>query len=325
MIKIINRLICGGLLVSGLLLPLTSAAKLPKQTLLTIDDEELIESSIGPIAPYGLLKLSDKVRYIFWFAMEKGQLFLIEKDQQEYKTLNIFDISIGKKGYDKLFEGDKKTPVGLYYFDRFIDDSRLNDFYGIGAFPINYPNEFDVFRNRTGSGIWLHGLPKGVKSRPLRDSDGCMVVANDKLETLKQYILPGQTIVILQDHFKWGSVVKSVSLTKEIEARIEDWRSQWSALNTEEYLQYYSSRFDNTQKNFRQWKKHKLRVNSRKKWIDVQISEVNLVLYPGTNDLIQAQFKQSYRSSNYRSEGYKKQLWQKEDDGQWRVIFESTK
>ena len=325
LLKISTQFIGVGLLISCLLLSSFATAKLPEQTLLAIDNEELIESNSRPIAPYGLLKLNDKIRYIFWFAMEKGQLFLIEKNSEEYKTLSIHDISIGKKGYDKIFEGDKKTPVGVYYFSQFIEDEKLNDFYGIGAFPINYPNEFDVFRNRTGSGIWLHGLPKGVKSRPLRDSDGCMVVANDKLEILKQYITPGQTLVVLQDYFKWGSSTKSASLTRELENQIEKWRTQWSELNTEAYLQNYSKSFDNTRKNFNQWQKHKRRVNSKKQWIKVDISDMNLVLYPGTNDLVQAEFRQRYRSSNYNSEGNKRQLWKKEKSGQWKIIYESTK
>ena len=30
---------------------------------------------------------------------------------------------------------------------------------GDGAFPLNYPNEWDRRLNKTGSGIWLHGTP----------------------------------------------------------------------------------------------------------------------------------------------------------------------
>jgi hypothetical protein len=34
------------------------------------------------------------------------------------------------------------------------------------------------------------------------------------------------------------------------------------------------------------------------------------------------EFYQSYRSSNYRSEGWKRQIWQRDPDGELRIIYE---
>jgi len=31
--------------------------------------------------------------------------------------------------------------------------------YGDGAFPLNYPNDWDRRLRRNGHGIWLHGVP----------------------------------------------------------------------------------------------------------------------------------------------------------------------
>ena len=60
----------------------------------------------------------------------------------------------------KEFEGDKKTPIGIYKVINRISSSKLPDFYGTGALPINYPNNFDKFSKRTGSGIWFLWCPK---------------------------------------------------------------------------------------------------------------------------------------------------------------------
>src|SRR3546814_8483534 len=49
---------------------------------------------------------------------------------------------------------------------------KLPDFYGDGAYPLNYPNEWDKHEGRKGYGIWLHGTPSTTYSRPPRASDG---------------------------------------------------------------------------------------------------------------------------------------------------------
>ena len=50
----------------------------------------------------------------------------------------LFDFyaSIGKNGVGKFKEGDKKTPIGVYFISRFLDPDSLPDYYGDGAFPL---------------------------------------------------------------------------------------------------------------------------------------------------------------------------------------------
>jgi murein L,D-transpeptidase YafK len=68
-----------------------------------------------------------------------------------------------------------------------MPQDKLTDFYGSGAFPINYPNEWDRIRGRNGYGIWLHGTPRDTYSRPPRASDGCIVLSNEDLD-LHSYV-----------------------------------------------------------------------------------------------------------------------------------------
>ena len=320
-------LIKTGLITVCLLCLLASSvsySQVRTQKLLSIDNTELLTSDY-PIKPYGLLELSDKIHYIFWFALEQGQLLVIEVNGDDYDIIHTLDLSIGKLGYDKFFEGDKKTPIGLYHFEPFINDRDLHDKYGIGAFPVNYPNEYDKYRKRTGSGIWLHGLPKGVKNRPLRDSDGCMVINNVALQDMKQYITPEQTLVINQNYFQWASPAKTQNLHNEMQKNIDNWLLTWNTIKTEDYLKIYSTSFNNQKKNYQTWKKHKRRVNAHKNRIDVSISDLSMVLYPGSDDIIQVNFHQDYRSNNYSSTGKKIQLWKREPDNKWRIIFEDSK
>ena len=72
-------------------------------------------------------------------------------------------------------------------------DRDLPDLYGIGAFPLNYPNELDQHQGKTGYGIWLHGTDKSYYSRPPLDSEGCVVLTNLDLDAVKPYIKIGVT------------------------------------------------------------------------------------------------------------------------------------
>ena len=54
-----------------------------------------------------------------------------------------FKIAIGKEKGDKQFEGDNKTPEGIYFVNRIIDGKSLPEKYGPLALPINFPNAYD--------------------------------------------------------------------------------------------------------------------------------------------------------------------------------------
>src|SRR3989338_9263109 len=61
---------------------------------------------------------------------------------------------------------------------------------GVGALPLNYPNEYDKRLGRTGSGIWLHGVPSDSYARSPNSTDGCVVLANPELQTILDQVQP---------------------------------------------------------------------------------------------------------------------------------------
>ena len=95
------------------------------------------------------------------------------------------------------------TPVGVYHVTANLPRKKLTDFYGSGAFPINYPNEWDRRQGRNGSGIWLHGVPSAVYARPPRASDGCIVLSNPDLLSVGEHVQVGLTPVIIADLPRW--------------------------------------------------------------------------------------------------------------------------
>ncbi len=124
-------------------------------------------------------------------------------------------ISSGKNGSQKVREGDKKTPIGVYFVTANVPREKLTDFYGRGAFPINYPNEWDKRHGRSGFGIWLHGTPSDTYSRPPRASDGCVVLSNQDLDRISATLQVGMTPVIISDGIEWIDPLDALKLARQ--------------------------------------------------------------------------------------------------------------
>ncbi len=118
------------------------------------------------------------------------------------------------------------------------------DFYGAGAFPINYPNEWDRRQGRDGYGIWLHGVPRDVYSRPPRASDGCIVLSNPR-PRVGGAARAGRPDA--GDHRRRDRMERRRRRSRRSARRspraLEQWRADWQSRDTERYLAHYSSRF----------------------------------------------------------------------------------
>lgn len=278
------------------------------------------------LVPASLISLSSSASNIVWVEMEKGLLHLmVPNPSTEHWQIGFTrPISIGKAGYGKEYEGDNRTPVGLYHVTSFIADEDLIDFYGTGAFPVNYPNNYDKLMERTGYGIWLHGLPKGVDERPLLDSEGCVVIDNSAFEWLQEHLNEGVTRVLLGDQIEWASTSHINLVREEIKSSFDKWLTDWQAIDNPSYLSFYADNFSSFDRNLEQWIAYKNRIHDAKEWIDIDISDLNIFAYPGEQDLIVTEYYQNYRSSNFNATGMKQLFWRKQNDGSWKIIFEGA-
>jgi len=275
--------------------------------------------------PEGLIADNQNSRYLFWVALRDGRLHILERTfDGQYREIENIPISIGKQGFGKEIEGDQKTPVGIYTMTSFIEDERLDDFYGLGAYPINYPNAWDRLSGRTGYGIWLHGLPKGVAERPLLDSNGCVVINNNKLDDYADYIVTGMSTMVLTETLNWLDQPEQQGSTGVMQA-IGRWVSEWESLDSEAYLSNYHPDFTDFSRDLEAWSQHKILVNSAKDFIDVDLSQLSVFAYPGEEDMVITRFFQDYQSSNYNWEGWKQLLWRKNpESGDWQIIYEGN-
>jgi murein L,D-transpeptidase YafK len=251
----------------------------------------------------------------------RSRLYVFANAGGKPKLVADYYVTLGKKGVDKSREGDQKTPLGVYTVIANLPRSKLTDFYGSGAFPINYPNEWDKRQGRNGHGIWLHGVPSNLYSRPPRASDGCIVLSNPDLDALGRQLQVGLTPVIIADQIEW---VDSVALDRDrasLAAALEQWRADWQSRDTERYLAHYSQRFASPDQDYAAWAEHKRKVNAAKNWIKVGLGRVSMLRYPRERDVVVVTFVQDYRSNGLSNVMKKRQYWAKEA-GAWKIIYE---
>jgi murein L,D-transpeptidase YafK len=273
--------------------------------------------------PRYLLQLRDDQTHAVVVDTRRSRLYLYENDRGTPRFVADYYVSSGKNGPLKVREGDEKTPIGVYHVTASLPRQKLSDFYGSGAFPINYPNEWDRIQGRDGHGIWLHGTPSDTYSRPPRSSNGCVVLANSDLEELARKVQVGITPVIISEEVKWLSLDDWESERTSLGREVEQWRADWESLDTDRYLARYSKNFSAPKHDLESWSQHKRQVNAGKTWIKVKVSNLSMFEDPGNAGLVSVSFDQEYRSNNLLNTVRKRQYWLREADG-WRIIYEGT-
>ena len=153
-----------------------------------------------------------------------SRLYLFDWSDGAWTMQGDWYASIGRGGSAKRREGDMKTPLGVYFVTMWVAGRFLSDLYGAGALGLNYPNDWDRSRERDGFGIWIHGEPSGIKSRPPRWSQGCLIVANPAIETLVSAIEERSIPVIIGERLRWLA-------PREHERHRVAWRTRIASLN----------------------------------------------------------------------------------------------
>ena len=273
--------------------------------------------------PRYVLQLHAEQKHVLLVDSRRSRLYVFGNEKGTPRLVADYYVTLGKNGIEKTREGDQKTPVGVYHVTANLPRKKLTDFYGAGAFPINYPNEWDRRQGRGGYGIWLHGVPSDVYSRPPRASDGCIVLANPDLESVGRHVQVGLTPVIIADEIEWADASAIAAERAALAAAIEQWRADWQSRDTERYLTHYSSRFAAPGQDLAAWSAHKRKVNAGKKWIKVDLGRVAMFRYPRERDFVVVTFDQNYRSSGLSNVMRKRQYWVKEG-AQWKIIYEGA-
>jgi len=273
--------------------------------------------------PRTILQLHPGQKHALVVDSRRSRLYVFENADGRPQYVADYYVSLGKRGVDKSRAGDQKTPIGVYHVTANLPRQKLTDFYGAGAYPINYPNEWDKRLGRDGYGIWVHGTPPDTYSRPPRASDGCIVLSNPDLLLVGHFMQVGMTPVIIAEEIEWADADALQAERVALAGALEHWRSDWESRDTERYLAHYAAAFRSGAQDLAAWATHKRGVNAAKQWIRVGLGQVAMFRYPGKADFVVVTFRQDYRSSNLSNTVHKRQYWQKQD-GRWRILYEGT-
>ena len=271
------------------------------------------------------ITLAQSINNLIYVDTSKSRLYLFEI--KNHTLIKIFDeyASIGKNGSGKNLEGDKKTPLGVYTLGGKITQP-LSDFYGDGAFPIDYPNVYDKLLNKTGHGIWIHGTPKDTYSRAPKSSDGCIVISNENLNILESILKDKNTKVIISklSYDQYFATENKIDNHNTFMSYFESWINNWTLQNYSAYIAFYDSNARYNSKTFDIWSSKKKTVFENTNDIQIAIDNLTIIDYPEEEDYVKyVEFTQTYNSDLLKQTSQKKQIWRKFNN-EWKIISEST-
>lgn len=227
------------------------------------------------------------------------------------------DVIVGEAQGDKRIEGDLKTPIGVYQITEL--KTKLDQFYGPLAFVTNYPNVYDRIQGKTGSGIWIHGVPISGEREPY--TKGCIALENDKLKDFEKQIDYANSIIIIDEN----KTIVSKDEIAMILANIFSWKQAWQTNDLQTYLSYYSDEFIKSNgmdlKNFTRYKTRIFKKNEKK---SIHYKDINIIPYPNSlgKKMYQVFYFQEYQSSSFKSNN-KKELYIEVINNTIKILYET--
>jgi len=224
-------------------------------------------------------------------------------ENEKFKFRKEYSAFTGKLKGDKLKEGDLKTPIGIYNLVKKLSkDTKLNEFYGPLAFVTSYPNIYDIYKGKNGSGIWIHGLP--TKEERDNFTRGCIAINNPNIECLNKNIDINKTLLIINS----TQVQKNISkdTLASILSQLYLWRYSWIYNDTQTYLDFYSNEFvRNDGMKIDTFKKYKTRVFKKVEKKSIIFTNLNVIPYPNNHNTFEITFKELYKSDTFKFIGNK--------------------
>ncbi|MCP4726841.1 MAG: L,D-transpeptidase family protein [bacterium] len=276
--------------------------------------------------PDPLIKVDEDV-FPFIIVVDKyTQKTILYKYDGNLHRIKTLDCTTGANRGIKQTYGDLKTPEGVYFFNKIRDKEDLAELYGrqvskmfgIRSFDISFPNSIDRILKRRGSGIWLHGTDKPERIGIPYDTRGCVVMADESVDVLTPYITLNRTPLIIAkkiDHVSPGEIEVE---RHKVETMINKWKRSWQNAELETYADCYSAGYRNKGMSLTSWLSYKTEMLNRYDWINVKISELNILR---GDEYYYVRFLQEFETDSYKDRGIKT-LYLIEEENKLKIIRE---
>lgn len=271
--------------------------------------------------PAQFLKISPQTRTAIAIDTSRSRLYLFTNDARGLRLTADYYVSIGKSGTVKSSEGDQRTPLGVYFITSNLDTKALNDFYGAGAMPLNYPNILDLKRGKSGSGIWLHGTPQQQFARAPRSTDGCLVLSNPDILSLLRRVSIGDTPVVVASQLVWKSADQLQSQARPFESALNAWRDAKRSGDLNKVLAFYTPDFSSYGKTIDQYTPQ---IKSEMKAIDRRSVQIKDLSYLYWNDSAETMVTTFGEVVEGRRTGRRMRQYWIHSNKDWQIFFEGT-
>ncbi len=271
--------------------------------------------------PAQFIELPATTRHAIAVDASRSRLYLFENGPNGLQLVADHYASIGRLGFEKNAEGDQRTPLGVYFITSRLDAKQLTDFYGVGALSLNYPNEYDRRQGRTGSGIWLHGVPSDSYSRSPHSTDGCVVLANPELRDIMERVQPRSTPVVIAKNLQWVAPAVKEPERRSLHNLIEGWRIARASGDISRLMAFYSEQFSSGNRDLAQWRQLVERDVSQARGHPAQLKDVSILGWRDKSDILVVTFGEI--AEGQRTGAVKRQYWGKEG-GLWKIFYEGV-
>ena len=280
-------------------------------------------SKAGPV-PAFVLEVPESVSDVLIADTQSATLHRFSRTASGIVNIEQRYMSIGQNGVGKERAWDRKTPLGVYFITEQLDTSNLDAKYGVAAYALDYPNAWDRYQQRTGDGIWLHGVDTNGSKRPPRDTDGCLALPNDELLSLADILDPLVTPVIVARELIWSTRDELEIIRTELRMALEMWRQSLEKSDLPTYLSLYSDEFRYREMDKEAWASYRLGVLEARDLESVNIQNVLLVADPEEPGLYLSRFTQEFVTDVGTVRTTKRLYWLRRGDNFWQIVAEGA-
>jgi len=238
-------------------------------------------------------------------------------------------MSIGENGVGKQKAGDRRTPLGIYFVTERLDTTKMHEKYGPMAFPLDYPNALDKRAERSGDGIWVHGVNARADERPAMDTDGCIALPNEELRALAETFQANITPVVIARQIEWVGADEILVLRTELEAALAAWADSLERGDVHAHASLYDGEFRRWGMNKSEWTALLVETVGARPIDQVVISDVLLLGDPEQGGIYLSRFRQvvtenADTAEERTVESIRRLYWRRSTSGAYKVIAEDA-
>ncbi len=274
--------------------------------------------------PAYLIRLPESVATVFIAETAAADFHRFDRvgDGIEYRGSRY--MSIGQDGDGKQRAGDRRTPLGVYFITEQLDTRYLHERYGITAFPLDYPNIWDLRRRRGGDGIWIHGVDPAGGKRPPRDTDGCIALANGDLLELAPKFRANTTPVVIAREIEWLDIEQISLLRSELENAVAQWTAAVTSGDMHGYLSLYDDDFERWGMQRAEWLSFSMQTLGTHPIHDASSSDLLLLGDPEENGLYLSRFKLAVDDGSVKTISTKRFYWRRDNSGALKIVADDS-